>query len=291
MTRSCLPTGSLFIIISFPNSLIYTKQMTQEIQESTDNIMTFKGEQLELPLDLFIPPDAFEIWLEEFEGPLDLLLHIIRKNNFDIVDIPIRNITEQYMAYIDHLEEERFELASEYLVMAAWLAEIKSRILLPLPETDNPDDEALDPRLELIRRLQIYAQYKEVAQLLSEHSQLYRETFPVSPATPDIKITPPPPTVELSQLVEAIQKILARADLRQKHKVESERISITDRMSQLINRLSTDRATSFRSLFNPEEGRYGITISFLSLLELTRNQTISLQQEAAYSEIMITLIA
>lgn len=265
--------------------------MTQEIQTANDNMMTFKGEQLELPLDLFIPPDAFEIWLEEFEGPLDLLLHIIRKNNFDILNIPIRSITEQYMAYIDHLEEERFELASEYLVMAAWLAEIKSRILLPLPETDNPDEEELDPRLELIRRLQIYAQYKEVAQLLSKQAILYRDTFPVSPATPDIKITPPPPTVELSQLIEAIQKILAKADLRQKHQVESERISITDRMHQIISRLSPTKPTTFNELFEPEEGRYGITISFLSLLELTRNQTIILQQEEAYTEITITLAA
>lgn len=265
--------------------------MMEEIQVTPENTLIFKGEQLELPLDLFIPPDAFEIWLEEFEGPLDLLLHIIRKNNFDILNIPIRSITEQYMSYIDHLEEERFELASEYLVMAAWLAEIKSRILLPLPETDNQEEEELDPRLELIRRLQVYAQYKEVAQSLSKQPQLYRETFPVSPATPDIKITPPPPTVELSQLMTAIQKILARADLRQKHKVESERISITDRMSDIIDRLSITTPTTFSELFNPEEGRYGITISFLSLLELTKNQTIILQQESAYSEIMITLAA
>ncbi|UNM95200.1 segregation/condensation protein A [Ignatzschineria rhizosphaerae] len=262
--------------------------MTETLTTS-ENFMTFKGEQLELPLDLFIPPDAFEIWLEEFEGPLDLLLHIIRKNNFDILNIPIRSITEQYMSYIDHLEEERFELASEYLVMAAWLAEIKSRILLPLPETDNPDDEEIDPRLELIRRLQVYAQYKEIAQLLAQQKMHYVDTFPVSPATPDIKIEPPPPTVELSQLIHAIQKILERADLRQKHKVESERISITDRMRQIIERLSPTTPITFSELFNHEEGRYGITISFLSLLELTKNQTIILQQESAYGEILITL--
>lgn len=254
----------------------------------TENIATFKGEQLELPLDLFIPPDAFEIWLDEFEGPLDLLLHIIRKNNFDIVDIPIRDITEQYMGYIHHLEEERFDLASEYLVMAAWLAEIKSRILLPMPETDDAFDE-IDPRQELIRRLQLYAQYKEAANLLSQQKMLYRDIFPISPATPDIKITPPLPTIELSQLVEAIQKILARADLRQKHKVESERISITDRMNELVSRLSATTSTTFSSLFHPEEGRYGITISFLSLLELARHQTIILEQDEAYTEIIIKL--
>lgn len=266
--------------------------MAKELQTiDTENVMTFKGEQLELPLDLFIPPDAFEIWLEEFEGPLDLLLHIIRKNNFDILNIPIRSITEQYMSYIDHLEEERFELASEYLVMAAWLAEIKSRILLPLPESDNPDDEEMDPRLELIRRLQVYAQYKEIAQSLSKQPMLYRDTFPVSPATPDVKVTPPPPTVELSQLIEAVQKILARADLQQKHKVESEKISITDRMSEIINRLSPTQPIAFSELFNPEEGRYGITISFLSLLELTKNQKIILKQTKAYTEITITLVA
>lgn len=255
-----------------------------------ENIATFKGEQLELPLDLFIPPDAFEIWLDEFEGPLDLLLHIIRKNNFDIVDIPIRDITEQYMNYIHHLEEERFDLASEYLVMAAWLAEIKSRILLPSPETDTLDDE-IDPRQELIRRLQLYAQYKEAANLLANQHLLYRDIFPISPATPDVKITPPLPTIELSQLVDAIQKILARADLRQNHKVESERISITDRMNELVTKLSSTKPTAFSSLFNPIEGRYGITISFLSVLELARHQTIILEQSEAYSEIMITLSA
>lgn len=254
-----------------------------------DTLLTFKGEQLELPLDLFIPPDAFEIWLEEFEGPLDLLLHIIRKNNFDIVDIPISSITEQYMSYIHHLEEERFELASEYLVMAAWLAEIKSRILLPMPATDNPDEEELDPRLELIRRLQIYAQYKEVAELLSKQSIFYRDIFPVSPATPDIKVEPPPPTVELSQLLSAIQKILARADLQKKHKVEAEKISITDRMTHIIGRLSFNKPVTFASLFQVEEGRYGITISFLSLLELAKNQTIIIEQTGAYEEILISL--
>ena len=256
-----------------------------------DNIGSFRGEQLDLPLDLFIPPDAFEIWLDEFEGPLDLLLHIIRKNNFDILDIPIREITEQYMGYIDHLEEERFELASEYLVMAAWLAEIKSRILLPMPEMDDLDDETLDPRLELIRRLQIYAQYKEVATLLSRQKMLYRDTFPISPATPDIKVEPPPPTIELSQLVEAIQKILARADLQQKHKVESERITITERMEEITQKLSITEPKAFSALFNPIEGRYGITISFLSLLELTRQQRVILDQTDAYSEIFITLAA
>lgn len=280
---------TLSLLISIDCHYIMSVNRSNMIEQ--DNIATFKGEQLELPLDLFIPPDAFEIWLDEFEGPLDLLLHIIRKNNFDIVDIPIRDITEQYMAYIHHLEEERFDLASEYLVMAAWLAEIKSRILLPMPETDDLDDDDLDPRLELIRRLQLYAQYKEVANLLAKQTILYRDIFPVSPATPDTKITPPPPTVELSQLVEAIQKILARADLRQKHRVESERISITDRMNTLVSKLSPTTPTAFSALFDPIEGRYGITISFLSILELARHQTIVIEQTAAYSEIMITLAA
>lgn len=257
----------------------------------TDSTILFKGEQLQLPLDLFIPPDAFEIWLEEFEGPLDLLLHLIRKNNFDILDIPIREITTQYMAYITHLEEERFELASEYLVMAAWLAEIKSRILLPMPESDNPDEEELDPRQELIRRLQIYAQYKEVAIALSKSPLFYRDTFPIAPGTPDIKITPKPPTVELSQLVAALQKLLARAALRERHQVASEKISITDRMAEIITHLSVEKPIAFSELFHPHEGRYGITISFLSLLELAKQQSIIIEQNEAYAEIMISLKA
>ncbi len=257
----------------------------------TDSTILFKGEQLQLPLDLFIPPDAFEIWLEAFEGPLDLLLHLIRKNNFDILDIPIREITTQYMAYITHLEAERFELASEYLVMAAWLAEIKSRILLPMPESDDPDEEGLDPRQELIRRLQIYAQYKEVAIALSKSPLFYRDTFPIAPGTPEIKILPKPPTVELSQLVAALQKLLSRAALREKHQVASEKISITDRMTEIVARLSYDQPVAFSALFHPHEGRYGITISFLSLLELAKQQSIIIEQKEAYAEIMISLQA
>ncbi len=254
-----------------------------------DQTILFKGEPLPLPVDLFIPPDAFEIWLETFEGPLDLLLHLIRQNNFDILDIPIREITTQYMAYITHLEEERFELASEYLVMAAWLAEIKSRILLPTPESDNADEEEIDPRQELIRRLQIYAQYKEVAIALSKSPLFYRDTFPIAPGTPEIKIVPEPPTVELSQLVTALQKLLARAALREKHQVASEKISITDRMAEIISRLSVEKPMNFTSLFHPKEGRYGITISFLSILELAKQQKIILSQTEAYNDILISL--
>lgn len=253
-----------------------------------DNIAIFKGEQLNPPVDLFIPPDAFEIWLDQFEGPLDLLLHIIRKNNFDILDIPISDITTQYMSYIDYLEEERFELASEYLVMAAWLAEIKSRILLPTPEVDDTEEE-LDPRQELIRRLQIYAQYKEAANQLSQQAIFYRDTFPVSPETPNIVIESPAPTIELSQLLQALEKIIARANLHQKHQVESEKISINDRIDEIMDRLSPEKSLPFTELINPAEGRYGITISFLSLLELARKQQILLTQEEAYSDILITL--
>ncbi|PWD92019.1 segregation and condensation protein A [Ignatzschineria cameli] len=253
-----------------------------------DNIAIFKGEQLNPPVDLFIPPDAFEIWLDQFEGPLDLLLHIIRKNNFDILDIPISDITTQYMSYIDYLEEERFELASEYLVMAAWLAEIKSRILLPTPEVDDIEEE-LDPRQELIRRLQIYAQYKEAANQLSQQAIFYRDTFPVSPETPNIVIETPAPTIELSQLLQALEKIIARANLHQKHQVESEKISINDRIDEIMDRLSPEKPLPFTELINPAEGRYGITISFLSLLELARKQQILLTQEEAYSDILITL--
>lgn len=253
-----------------------------------DNIAIFKGEQLNPPVDLFIPPDAFEIWLDQFEGPLDLLLHIIRKNNFDILDIPISDITTQYMSYIDYLEEERFELASEYLVMAAWLAEIKSRILLPTPEVDDSDEE-IDPRQELIRRLQIYAQYKEVAIQLSEREIFYRDIFPISPDTPNIVVETPEPTIELSQLLNALEKIIARADLHQKHQIKSEKISINDRIDQIITRLTPEKPIAFTELIDPAEGRYGITISFLSLLELARKQQILLTQEEAYSDILIAL--
>lgn len=255
--------------------------------ENSDNIL-FKGEPVQLPLDLFIPPDALELWLDEFEGPLDLLLHLIRKNHFDILDIPISEIANQYMEYIHYLEAERFELASEYLVMAAWLAEIKSRILLPRPELEE-DEEEEDPRLELMRRLQIYAQYKEVAIQLSEREIFYRDIFPISPDTPNIVVETPEPTIELSQLLKALEKIIARADLHQKHQIKSEKISINDRIDQIITRLTPEKPIAFTELIDPAEGRYGITISFLSLLELARKQQILLTQEEAYSDILIAL--
>ncbi len=255
--------------------------------ENSDNIL-FKGEPVQLPLDLFIPPDALELWLDEFEGPLDLLLHLIRKNHFDILDIPISEIANQYMEYIHYLEAERFELASEYLVMAAWLAEIKSRILLPRPELEE-DEEEEDPRLELMRRLQIYAQYKEVAIKLSELKMMERDTFYTQPELPKIDVTPPPPEVSVDMLVDALKKLLAKATLTQKHTIQREQISIEERMHDILTLITTESTEPipFEKLFKPEEGRYGITISFLSILELTRNQEITLTQESAYAPILI----
>lgn len=258
-------------------------------QDNHDNIL-FKGEPVQLPLDLFIPPDALEVWLDEFEGPLDLLLHLIRKNHFDILDIPISDIAKQYMDYIHYLEAERFELASEYLVMAAWLAEIKSRILLPRPELDDEGEEE-DPRLELMRRLQIYAQYKEVAKELSELKMMERDTFKTQPELPKIDVTPPPPEVSVEMLVSALKKLLAKAALTQKHTIQREQISIEERMHDILSLISSannEAPIPFEKLFNPKEGRYGITISFLSVLELARNQQITLFQNTAYAPIFIT---
>lgn len=260
---------------------------TDSIESLEDNQAIFKGEPVEKPLDLFIPPDALEVWLDEFAGPLDLLLHLIRKNNFDILDIPIAEVTTQYMEYIEYIEKNRFELATEYLVMAAWLAEIKSRILLPKPPSTEDDEIEEDPRLELIKRLQIYARYKQVAHELHEMPRLDRDIHLVEPELPPLNLSTPPPTVALHDLVYALEKLLKRAELKKSHTVTRERISVHERMSAIVERITNARECTFEALFDPEEGRYGITISFLAILELTRKQIIALEQNDAYDTIHI----
>ena len=177
----------------------------------------------EVPQDLYIPPEALEVFLEAFEGPLDLLLYLIRKQNIDILDIPVAEITRQYMDYIGAVEAMRFELAAEYLVMAATLAEIKSRMLLPRQESD--DDEEVDPRAELIRRLQQYERFKKAAEDLDQLPRQERDTFAGSAAIPTLPSSQPHPDVELTELLFALQGVLKRADLFTSHHVEREKLS------------------------------------------------------------------
>jgi segregation and condensation protein A len=242
-----------------------------------------RGEPLStLPQDLYIPPDALEVFLETFEGPLDLLLYLIRKQNLDILDIPIARITDQYMEYIAMMKEMRFELAAEYLLMAAMLAEIKSRMLLPRPVTE--EDEG-DPRAELIRRLQEYERYRTAAEQIDQLPRIGRELFEVTPEPPPREARQRFPEVELRDLLDALRGVLQRAELFTSHQVQREALSVRERMSELLDRLQSDRFTEFSTLFDPEEGRLGIVVTFLAILELAKGALIELVQNAPYGPI------
>ncbi|MEP1214926.1 MAG: ScpA family protein [Marinobacter sp.] len=231
---------------------------------------------VDLPRDLYIPPDALAVFLEAFEGPLDLLLYLIRRQNMDILDIDVSEITKQYMDYIGAVEAMRFELAAEYLVMAATLAEIKSRMLLPRQETEDEDE--IDPRAELIRRLQQYERFKQAAEDIDQLPRLERDNFTGSAALPKMPSSQPHPDVDLREILLALQGVLKRADLFTSHHVEKERLSTRERMSAILSVLQDDRFVTFESLFTPEEGRLGVVVSFLATLELVKEQLIEVVQ-------------
>jgi segregation and condensation protein A len=230
----------------------------------------------DMPRDLYIPPDALAVFLEAFEGPLDLLLYLIRKQNMNILDIDVSEITRQYMEYISAVEALRFELAAEYLVMAATLAEIKSRMLLPRQEVE--DDEEVDPRAELIRRLQQYERFKKAAEDVDSLPRLERDTFVNSAKLPELDRGATHPPVELWDMLLALQGVLHRADLFTSHHVEKERLSTRERMSSILAMLPADRFMAFEGLFTREEGRLGVVVTFLAMLELIKEELIEIVQ-------------
>ena len=236
-----------------------------------------------LPHDLYIPPDALEVFLEAFEGPLDLLLYLIQRQNLSILDIPIAAITQQYMEYLALMREFRLELAAEYLVMAAWLAEIKSRLLLPRPPPVEGEEE--DPRAELVRRLREYERFQKAAQALDALPRVERDVFiaRAEPAQRDLRRIPPP--VSLADLLTALREVLARAELFGRHHVQRETLSVRERMSQVLDRLDALRFTSFTDLFRPEEGRMGVVVTFLAVLELLREALLELVQAEPFAPI------
>ncbi len=235
-----------------------------------------QGEPLtELPKDLYIPPDALEVILEAFEGPLDLLLYLIKRQNLDILDIPIAGITRQYMSYIELMEVLRLELAAEYLLMAAMLAEIKSRMLLPRPvEADDEDD----PRAELIRRLQEYERYRQVTEEIDLLPRMERELFTAGVAFPDRRSDRPQPGVSMRDLMAAFADVVTRAEMFRQHQIMREPLSVRERMSRVLQRISADSFTDFSALFTPEEGRAGAVVTLLALLELLKGALIELVQ-------------
>jgi len=244
-----------------------------------------QGEPLTLiPVDLYIPPDALTVFLETFEGPLDLLLYLIKRQNIDILNIPIAVITRQYMEYIQLMGELELELAAEYLVMASMLAEIKSRILLPRPLESADED---DPRAELIRRLQEYEQFKKAAEDLDAIDRLERDIHLTDIKIPQIEIKMPLPEVQINDLLIAFRDVVNRAEQFASHHLEREPLSVRDRMVIVLNKISADRFTSFEDFFDASEGRMGVVVSFLAILELLKESLIELVQSEAYAPIYI----
>jgi len=239
----------------------------------------------EIPHDLYIPPDALEIILDAFEGPLDLLLYLIRRQNLDILDIPITEITRQYIEYIEMLQDMQFELAAEYLVMAAILAEIKSRMLLPRPALD--DGEESDPRAELVRRLQEYERFKQAAEDLDELPREGRDFALVEAFVEDKVVIREPPRVELHEILAALKDVMGRAELFDHHQVSAEPLSVRERMSRILSALRDNPYIEFQRLFDPEEGRMGVVVSFLALMELTRERLVDLVQNEPFGQIYI----
>src|SRR5579859_8122452 len=223
---------------------------------------------IEMPRDLYIPPQALEIFLEAFEGPLDLLLYLIRRQNLDILDIPIAEITRQYTRYIELMQVLQLELAGEYLLMAATLAEVKSRMLLPRIHTADADEA--DPRAELVRRLQEYERFKRAAEGIDRIARMERDTWVASAELVDRKVVRMPPQVTLQEMLIAFQDVLARSDMFAHHHVQREPLSVRQRMTDVLSSLQSNAFVDFVRLFNAEEGRRGVTVTFVAILELLR---------------------
>jgi segregation and condensation protein A len=239
----------------------------------------------QVPKDLYIPPDALEVFLEAFEGPLDLLLYLIRKQNLEIEHIPIADITSQYMQYVEMMKELQLELAAEYLVMAAMLAEIKSRVLLPRPESDLDDED--DPRAELIRRLQEYERFKKAAQDIDGMPRVGRDTFLASVKIPDLEIEKPDPDVDLKELLMALSEVLERASMFSEHHIKREILSTREKMAKVLERLSSEKFCSFVELFEPSEGKMGVVVTFLAVMELTKESLLEIIQNEPYGPIHV----
>lgn len=262
------------------------EQVSHAPEQTELPLAVVQGETVtKLPQDLYIPPDALEVFLDAFEGPLDLLLYLIKRQNLDILNIPIAEITTQYMQYVEIMKSVNFELAAEYLVMAALLGEIKSRSLLPRNETALEDEE--DPRAELIRRLQEYERFKRAAEDIDRLPRQGRDVFNAAALAPDYKRSVQHPDVDLREVLLALKDVLHRADMFESHQVSREKLSTRERMTMVLERLGHARFVSFESLFTVEEGRLGVVVTFLAVLELVKEQLIELVQTEARGPIHV----
>ncbi|WOT03947.1 segregation and condensation protein A [Shewanella youngdeokensis] len=246
-----------------------------------------RGEPLKvMPKDLFIPPEALEVFLESFEGPLDLLLYLIRKQKLDVVDLPIFAITQQYLEYVNLLQGAKVELAADYLVMAATLAEIKSRLLLPKPDVEHEEEE--DPRAQLIRQLKAYEVIKDAQEKLNLLPRMERDLFQAK-AVPAANIKPEvlPPEVSLTDIARAFSSVLKRIEATENHHVVREVLSTRERMTQILAKLNAQTYLPFEALFDFEEGRSGVVVSFLALMELVKELLVELVQAEPFSTIHV----
>jgi segregation and condensation protein A len=259
---------------------------TSRPQQEEMPFAVVQGKELTvLPKDLYIPPDALEVILEAFEGPLDLLLYLIRRQNLDILEINVAEITRQYMGYIELMTTIQLELAAEYLVMAAMLAEIKSRMLLPRQPVDEEDEG--DPRAELIRRLQEYERFKNAAEDVDEMPRLGRDIHQASAEAPDREQQRPHPEVDMREILTALADVLRRAEMFESHQIELEKLSTRERMTQVLDRIRGQQFVPFVSLFKEDEGRLGVVVTFLAIMELIKESLVEIVQSESFGPIHV----
>lgn len=257
----------------------------QGVQEEMSFALVNGQPFMVMPKDLYIPPDALQVFLETFEGPLDLLLYLIKRQNLDIIDIPMAEITRQYMDYVELIRQTNLELAADYLVMAAVLGEIKSRMLLPRPKSE--EGEELDPRAELVRRLQEYERYKKAAEDLDTIPRIGRDIWIAGAETPDLNVHKAHPPVDLKEVLVALADVMKRAEMYTHHKIQGETLSVRERMSQVLETLSKEHFTEFAALFTIEEGRIGVVVTFIAIMELSKEHLVEIIQTELFGPIHV----
>jgi segregation and condensation protein A len=262
---------------------------TEALQSEMPFAVVFGEPLTEMPRDLYIPPQAMEVFLDAFEGPLDLLLYLIRRQNLNILDIPIAEITRQYTSYIEVMSEMQLDLAGEYLVMAATLAEIKSRMLLPRPAEQGAGLEE-DPRAELVRRLQEYERFKRAALNIDAMPRLERDTWIAGAAFSDRRIVRALPEIALKELLVAFRDVAIRHDMFAHHHIQREPLSVRGRMSDILAALRPGVFLEFSQLFQPAEGRMGVAVTFVALLELLREGLVDIVQNELYGPIHLRAV-
>ena len=270
------------------------EEQAEAVEQTSDQAVSDPGIKVggmvmtDLPTDLYIPPEALEVFLDMFQGPLDLLLYLIKKQNLDILDIPIAQITHQYMGYVDMMRSVRLDLASDYLVMAAALAQIKSRMLLPRSDTGEEAEEE-DPRAELVRRLQEYERFKKAATGIEALPQVGRDTFLGLVLPPD-RPAPEKPNLDMAELMTAFSAVIKRMDLNSHHAIQQEPLSVRERMAAILAKVNHLKFVDFSAFFTPEEGRIGVVVTFIAILELLKESLIDIAQTEEFGPIYIKAV-